>query len=128
TPLQAALAHRECVQQVEGLQAHRNAIRQARTKLPCLRLSCRRSRMVDLMSLDPSLAWFAIGVAAACLAMGFGYVTNYCIAGMSNSRLRLWEHPYLANQAKTKWWRMFATTFHLLSVVLAIISIGLFVF
>jgi IS5 family transposase len=26
-PLQAALAHRECVQQVERLQAHRNALR-----------------------------------------------------------------------------------------------------
>jgi hypothetical protein len=50
--LQAALAHRECLQQVEGLQAHRNPLRQTRTKLSGLCLPDRRSCMVDLMSLD----------------------------------------------------------------------------
>ena len=52
--LQAALAHRERVQQVEGLQAHRNPLRQAGAKLLGLCLPGRRSCMVDLMSLDPS--------------------------------------------------------------------------
>jgi hypothetical protein len=52
--LQAALAHRERVQQVEGLQAHRNPLRQAGAKLPGLCLPRRCSCMVDLMSLDPS--------------------------------------------------------------------------
>src|SRR6516164_3152829 len=53
--LQAALAHRERVQQVEGLQAHRNPLRQAGAKLPGLCLPRRCSCMVDLMSLDPSV-------------------------------------------------------------------------
>ena len=53
-PLQASLAHRECVQQAEGLPAHRNPLRQAGAKLPGLCLPRRRSCMVDLMSLDPS--------------------------------------------------------------------------
>src|SRR6516225_5063977 len=52
--LQAALAHRERVQQVEGLQAHRNPLRQAGAKLPGLCLPRRCSCMVDLMSLDSS--------------------------------------------------------------------------
>jgi hypothetical protein len=52
--LQAALAHRECLQQVEGLQAHRHTIRQVGSKLLGVRLSCSRPGMVDLMSLDPS--------------------------------------------------------------------------
>src|SRR5713101_6103014 len=52
--LQAALAHRKCLQQAEGLQARRNPLRQARAKLPGLCLPRRRSCMVDLMSLDPS--------------------------------------------------------------------------
>src|SRR6516162_4870224 len=52
--LQVALAHRECIQQVEGLQAHRNPLRQAGAKLPGLCLPRRCSCMVDLMSLDPS--------------------------------------------------------------------------
>jgi len=52
--LQAALAHRERFQQVEGLQAHRNPLRQAGAKLPGLCLPRRCSYMVDLMSLDPS--------------------------------------------------------------------------
>jgi hypothetical protein len=50
--LQVALAHRECVQQVEGFQAHRNPLRPAGTKL-CLPRRC--SCMVDLMSLDPRI-------------------------------------------------------------------------
>ena len=54
--LQASLAHRECLQQVEGLQAHRHPIRQTGTKLSRLCLSGRCSCMVDLMSLDPSSA------------------------------------------------------------------------
>ena len=45
-----------CLQQIEGLQAYRNPVRQAGAKLPRLCLSCRSSRMVDLMSLDPSHA------------------------------------------------------------------------
>jgi transposase len=54
TPLQDALAHRECVQQAQGLQTYRDPLRQARAKLFGFRLPCRSSRMVDLMSLDPS--------------------------------------------------------------------------
>jgi transposase InsO family protein len=54
-PLQTALAHRERVQQVERLQAHRYPLRQVGAKLPGLCLSCRCPCMVDLMSLDPSL-------------------------------------------------------------------------
>ena len=48
------LAHRECLQQVEGLQAHRHTIRQVGSKLLGVRLSCSCPGMVDLMSLDPS--------------------------------------------------------------------------
>src|ERR1700730_8387915 len=47
-------ADRECVQQVERLQAHRHTIRQAGAQLSGLRLPRRRARMVDLMSPDPS--------------------------------------------------------------------------
>jgi transposase len=52
--LQAPLAHRECLQQVEGLQAHGNALRQTGAELPGVCPPSRRSCMVDLMSLDPS--------------------------------------------------------------------------
>jgi hypothetical protein len=41
-------------QQVEGLQAHRNPLRQTGTQLPGLCLPDCRACMVDLMSLDPS--------------------------------------------------------------------------
>ena len=53
-PLQATMAHQECLQQVEGLQAHCHTIRQAGPKLPRISVPCGRSRMVALMSLDPS--------------------------------------------------------------------------
>ena len=52
--LQASLAHRECLQKVEGLQAYRHALRQVGSKLPGLCLSGRSPCMVDLMNPDPS--------------------------------------------------------------------------
>src|SRR4051812_5852981 len=55
--LQAALAHRERIQQVEGLQAHPHSIRQAGAKLLGFCLPCRRSCMVDPVSPDPSTLW-----------------------------------------------------------------------
>src|SRR5262245_42780109 len=63
--LQAALAHRERVQQIEGLQAHRNPLRQAGAKLSGLCLPRRCSCMVDLMSLDPNIATEAVVRAPA---------------------------------------------------------------
>jgi hypothetical protein len=45
-PLQASLAHRECIQQVEGFQAHRNAMTGWLETLG-LCLSGRSSCMVD---------------------------------------------------------------------------------
>src|SRR3954470_19853378 len=53
-PLQASLAHRERLQQVEGLPPYRNSLRQARAKLPRICLPGRSPCMVDLMSLNPS--------------------------------------------------------------------------
>jgi len=47
---QAALAHRERVQQIEGLQSHRNLLPQAGGKLSGLCLP----RRLDLMSLHPT--------------------------------------------------------------------------
>jgi hypothetical protein len=53
-PLQAALAHRKCLQQIKGLPAHRNALRPAGAKLLGLCLSGRSPCMVGLMSPDIS--------------------------------------------------------------------------
>ena len=48
-------AHRERLQQVEGLPPYRNSLRQAGAKLPRICLPRRSPCMVDLMSLNPSL-------------------------------------------------------------------------
>jgi transposase len=47
----------ECIQQVEGFQANRYPLRQARAKLPCLRLPRGSPCLVDLMSRDPRAGW-----------------------------------------------------------------------
>ena len=52
--LQAATPHRECLLPPQGLPTHRHPLRQARPKLPRLRLPRRCYRMVDFMSLGPS--------------------------------------------------------------------------
>ena len=94
-PLQAALAYRERVQQVEGLQAHRHPIRQAGAKLPGLCLPCRSPCMVDLMSLDPSERKHGVSVSPclfhASLNVAFLVTRNmrlFCVATIRLSTMR----------------------------------------
>ena len=53
--LQTTAPHRERLLPPQRLPPHRHALRQAGQKLPCLRLPRRCYRLVDFMSLDPSL-------------------------------------------------------------------------
>src|ERR1700716_1921487 len=53
--LQGKTSHRERLLPAERLPADCHALRQARTKLPRIHLPRRSSRLVDFMSLDPSL-------------------------------------------------------------------------
>jgi hypothetical protein len=80
-----------------------------------------------LVEIASALVWFAIGVAAATLAMGFAYFTNFCIAGHSSRMERSWDHPYLKETPFSKKWQCAAYTFQIVAVVLGFITMGLFV-
>ena len=49
----------------------------------------------DLHGLASNLMWFASGVALAAAASTSAYFVNLATAGMSVSRKRTWDHPYL---------------------------------
>ena len=62
--LQATTPHRECLLSAQGLPPHRHSLRQAGEKLPRLRLPRCCYRLVDFMSLDPSLTVSRVEVSA----------------------------------------------------------------
>jgi hypothetical protein len=74
-----------------------------------------------------TLKWFAFGVALAVTAMALSYLTNFATASIASSRTQNWEHPYVADGPKTKWWRITNRVFHFLAMVTAFASLGLFV-
>ncbi len=76
--------------------------------------------------ISAALVWFAFGVAAATLAMGFSYLTNYCIAWSATTQLAIWEHPYFRTTGKSKCIMAAAITFQLIAVLLGFGSIGVF--
>jgi hypothetical protein len=77
------MADRERLQQVEGLQAHRNALRQISAKLFGLCLPRRCSRMVDLMSLDLVKPSHNFGLAAV---MGWSTASGLQLQAAINMR------------------------------------------
>ena len=50
-----------------------------------------------------TLVWFAWGVVAAVGALGLLHFTNYSMVAKERSKQRSYEHPYLHDQATTKW-------------------------
>lgn len=80
-----------------------------------------------LAQITSPLLWFAIGVAIATVAMGFGYLANYSNAGVLSSRDRNFEAPHIVETTVTKRWRWSATVFTVLSILWAIASLSCFI-
>lgn len=79
----------------------------------------------DLQSVAASLMWFTKGVAFAAASGGAAYLTNYCTAGLSSSRKRLRDWPYL--EKPTKFWSAARLFFLLLAIACGLVSLGMFV-
>jgi hypothetical protein len=73
-----------------------------------------------------TIKWFAFGVALSVFGMALAYLTNYAIAGVANSLLNNWEHPYLSDGPKTKLWRRANRIFHVAAIFASIGSLVLF--
>lgn len=75
---------------------------------------------------DPMIR-FAIGLACAAAASAGTYLTNYCyLAGAQNQTL-VWQHPYIEKGRVSKLWEGTGVTFHVATVLLAVVSLVLFV-
>lgn len=74
-----------------------------------------------------ALTWFAIGVAAATLAMGFAYFTNYSIAGSASTRTKIAEHPWTEHSMVSKRWMIASFACELIAIGLGFASIALFI-
>jgi hypothetical protein len=74
-----------------------------------------------------TLIWFASGVAVATLSMGLAYFTNLCIAQAASVRERTFQHPYLQETAKSRFYNGAAEVFRWLAVIGAVGSLVLFI-
>jgi hypothetical protein len=87
----------------------------------------RATSMSDLSEVALSLQWFAFGVASGTAALGFSYVTNYSSVRRSATRTRTFRPPYFIGTRKTTFWRWVGRVFQWGAVLLAAVSIGLFI-
>ncbi|ABE62928.1 hypothetical protein Nham_2131 [Nitrobacter hamburgensis X14] len=75
-----------------------------------------------------TIKWFAFGVALAVLAMALSYLTNYTMAGTIASKRATYEHPFIVDGPKFRTWRRWNILFHIAAVLVAFVSLGLFVY
>jgi hypothetical protein len=71
---------------------------------------------------------FAAGVACGGGAAGAAYLTNYCIAGLSYSRGRHWEHPYIRPGPSSRRWLNTGRLFQVVAFALALGALAAFLF
>ena len=74
-----------------------------------------------------TLVWFAWGVVAAVGALGLLHFTNYSMVAKERSKQRSYEHPYLHDQATTKWWSWANGLLHILTILAGLTSLALFI-
>ncbi|MFC7700910.1 hypothetical protein ACFQX9_30040 [Bradyrhizobium sp. GCM10028915] len=73
-----------------------------------------------------SIKWFAFGVALAVSGMALAYLAHFTMAGIASSKSKNWEHPYVTDGPKTKYWKRANHAFHCAAVFAAISSLILF--
>src|SRR5262245_14525738 len=74
-----------------------------------------------------ALAWFAWGVAAAALALGLAYATNFCVVGIQRSKLVQYQPPYVLDGPRTAIWTRLNLAFHIAAVLSGLGALALFV-
>ncbi len=83
--------------------------------------------VAQVTAMAGSILWFAFGVAFAALAMLFAYFTNYSVVAVENSKIKIWEHPYIQPGPRTKWLFRLSKSIHFLAVLFGFTSLVLFV-
>jgi hypothetical protein len=70
---------------------------------------------------------FSIGLALATAASAGAYLTNYCYTSGAVMKRLTWKHPYVEDTAVGRRWRTVGVCLHLMTVILAFVSLFLFV-
>lgn len=74
------------------------------------------------------LIWFAVGVVAATLAMGFMYLVNFANTSILGARSQEWSPPYILETPRSQKWRIASMAFTIAAILCGIASIVFFVF
>ena len=81
----------------------------------------------DLRSVAHSLFWFAGGIVLAGITAACAYVANSLYSANQFEQDRIWEHPYLRHNERSRRAFRWARFFNWLGFILAWISLALFI-
>jgi len=84
-------------------------------------------KLDQLTNVASALIWFALGVAAALVSLGFSYFTNYAAVEHAGSMQKTWEHPWVTDGPQTWKWAATANTCKVIAIVAGLASVILFV-
>ena len=82
----------------------------------------------QMLQVTNSLTWFVAGIVSALVAMASSYLNHYSHAGFYNSHTSIWKHPYLEIGHTTNNWKWAVRLTQFATVLLTVLSVGLFVF
>jgi hypothetical protein len=84
------------------------------------------TNVAQLVGITHGLKVFAWGIIFATLTGGFSYLTNLCNVLEANSKIKVWEHPYVKPTTMAKVFQVGARIFHVAALLLAVASLVYF--
>jgi len=85
-----------------------------------------RITLVQLSNVASSLVWFALGVAAALISLGFSYFTNYATVELTGSKQKKWDHPWVVDGTSSSKWNATINICKVIAILAGIASVILF--
>jgi hypothetical protein len=83
--------------------------------------------LVNLKAITSSLYWFSGGIISSGFTAAFAYLANSLYAGHLSAMEKVWEHPYVRENVKSRRMLRWALGFNWAGLILVIAGLGLFV-
>jgi hypothetical protein len=83
--------------------------------------------LANLKAITSSLYWFSGGIISSGVTAAFAYLSNSLYAGHLSAMDKVWEHPYVRENANSRRMWRWAMGFNWAGLILAIAGLGLFI-
>jgi hypothetical protein len=83
--------------------------------------------LANVKAITSSLYWFSGGIISSVVTAVFAYLSNSLYAGHLSAMDKVWEHPYVRENVKSRRMLRWAKGFNWAGLILAIAGLGLFI-